>query len=732
MSKSAAANYETRLAELYMAGVDIGDYGHSRKLFNPMIKVACSFIDEKTKKFLKEPLPNTGMPPHFYVTADKSTKHRIVNQVTMICPVVNGSRQAIPLNMSPVYFTSDGNTGSGTHLAKAVLIDLKRHGGIEGVRIMQVQGCVTDGQYLNGPFVSAINAPIMECLKHYEEGTKVEDLLSHVKDPFWWPVQWDPGHWLDKVFTKHKETCFVDRLLKRVSQYHQIFLHGKMHTIAKETAKELSLPFRVTTAFAHQRFMSSSYLSLTNLAVSLEVYIESFKDHDNRQDLGYRLLGQDFCFDLMGVLDLLWPLVLLMLEGQAQWCPGWKFVRYMPKVKDEIKKKILREMKRENPSDNVCPWLGKRGPEIRKMKYGKSDLEVGWLVVEEKQGMPVKWEAREVEDSLKDLSEFGEKILGSLDERFDSSFPLVNKLLSACLDFGLLIEGLCGSRQEMHPVNKTKYAAVGLEEFTRCCKFVGDLPHIRDENLELNEQFAFTIYWQLKSTLIEVVWGNLFRSHFAKFFKRISKSKEGKVMVVTLEDNNDFKNGVLCVQKFNIASTPKFALADVFDVSLSNGDNFLVSLQEDEIIKALYNDAEFYSAVGQSFCILFDIMYAKTGTEAVVESFYRVVEKQEMDGGQHIDILGARSKVDWCLPPVIQCEGALREMAKLYIDGCRESGLPRHYVPVYTHHRRRKYTHGPSKVLKRLQKAEVKLSFSRVIEILGRRVSIDHCNSEKA
>ena len=68
--------------------------------------------------------------------------------------------------------------------------------------------------------------------------------------------------------------------------------------------------------------MSSSYLSLANLEESLEVYIETFKDHDNHPDVGYKLYGRDFVIDLLGILDLLWPLVVLMLQSQAQWCPG--------------------------------------------------------------------------------------------------------------------------------------------------------------------------------------------------------------------------------------------------------------------------------------------------------------------------------------------------------------------------------------------------------------------------
>ena len=35
-------------------------------------------------------------------------------------------------------------------------------------------------------------------------------------------------------------------------------------------------------------------------------------------------------------------------------------------------------------------------------------------------------------------------------------------------------------------------------------------------------------------------------------------------------------------------------------------------------------------------------MYAKSGTEAVAESFYRVVEKQEMDGGQSLKAIVQR------------------------------------------------------------------------------------------
>ena len=126
-----------------------------------------------------------------------------------------------------------------------------------------------------------------------------------------------------------------------------------------------------------------------------------------------------------------------------------------------------------------------------------------------------------------------------------------------------------------------------------------------------------------------------------------------------------------------VASVPPvFSLTEVFQVKLSCGTTLDVVLQEDAVIHALYTDSSLYSVVGQEFCLLFDIMYAKTGTEALAE-------KQKMEGKQSLDVLALRSKiVDWCLTPVLQCDVALTEMERLYI-GDKKHGPKKHYVPIY-------------------------------------------------
>ncbi len=136
-------------------------------------------------------------------------------------------------------------------------------------------------------------------------------------------------------------------------------------------------------------------------------------------------------------------------------------------------------------------------------------------------------------------------------------------------------------------------------------------------------------------------------------------------------------------------------------------------LHEQELITALYTDTDFYTSIGQEFCIIFDVMYAKMGTEAVVESFYGVVRSQEMDGGQSIKVLGDRAKVDWCFPPVLDCERALDEMARLYINGDSELGVKRHHVPVYKDKKSLLTYNSLSKVLTRLKESKKGLSFLR-------------------
>ena len=182
-AKSAVIQYEERIAELYAASADVGEFGHLCKLFLAMLSAVCAYIDKKTLVFLSTPLQNTGMPPHFYVMADKSTNHQITNQVTVICPVVNGRREDIVLNAREVYTSSDGTGCACGALANSIYCDLKKNAGLKGEQLLQVQGRV--------PFIDGMNEPVM---KLFDDGNDcVRSLLE--------PVQWRRS-WLDVVWSR--------------------------------------------------------------------------------------------------------------------------------------------------------------------------------------------------------------------------------------------------------------------------------------------------------------------------------------------------------------------------------------------------------------------------------------------------------------------------------------------------------------------------------------------------
>ena len=194
-----------------------------------------------------------------------------------------------------------------------------------------------------------------------------------------------------------------------------------------------------------------------------------------------------------------------------------------------------------------------------------------------------------------------------------------------------------------------------------------------EENLDLDESFADVIFWKLKAFLIKVIWGKEFEQFFCKCFKKVC----GEKLVSMPIPRGQF------VTTFSVEKDG-FDLRDKFRVTLSDGSSSIYVLQEDQLIQMLYTNPTFYQAVGREFCIIYDIIYdifyAKAGTEAMAESFYRVMDAQEKDGGQSQEVLTMRTKLDWCLPSIMQCEKALSGMAKLYIEGDKSLGLKRHFI----------------------------------------------------
>lgn len=87
---------------------------------------------------------------------------------------------------------------------------------------------------------------------------------------------------------------------------------------------------------------------------------------------------------------------------------------------------------------------------------------------------------------------------------------------------------------------------------------------------------------------------------------------------------------------------------------------------------------------------------------------FRVLETQEMEGGQRHEVLASRTKFDWMLPDLLSCDSILKGAARIYLDGDKKRGLPRHQVPVWSN---KPSSGGLSKVIERHKGAKPGLSF---------------------
>ena len=367
-TKAAATHYESMVITLNKSGAEVGSIGHSRTRFNNLLYSLEKAVDDKCKHVLKKPLKGTQLPPHFYVTADKATPGRETNQVVMACFVNNGRRVAVPLECPKVYQDASGKGGSAEDLAESVHRALIERLDVTGSLLAYAQGKCMDGQYVRGEFNNVLNKKI--------------EAIHKVDTDFWYPIVWDNAHALNIVFnnlrTNERTAKFFKILTKRISVINNTFGHGKMFSLALETAKERDLPFRCTQSISNTRFFSSIYKELEKLTVSLPNYIETFLDHKAGDDeIEYSLSAQDFIIDVLGFLDIFKPFNELMLISQNLQASPWRIVSLVEKL---IKHVAILETDLKHNCLDKFKNLSAHLEDIDNKKFKGAVLEEGWNI----------------------------------------------------------------------------------------------------------------------------------------------------------------------------------------------------------------------------------------------------------------------------------------------------------------------------------------------------------------
>ena len=160
-----------------------------------------------------------------------------------------------------------------------------------------------------------------------------------------------------------------------------------------------------------------------------------------------------------------------------------------------------------------------------------------------------------------------------------------------------------------------------------------------------------------------------------------------------IEFDVQFVNKIIKVEKFVDNS-----LNDKFMFYLDNSEVIIGTFNETSLLYEIYENSFFISGIGQEMCIVIDVMYAKGGTESIAESFYRVMESQVQSGRQSNDILELRTKLDWCLPNVAQCDCLIEKASNYFFND------DKHLNPITV-------LGNKSKVLSRFEKEEPRLPF---------------------
>ena len=248
----------------------------------------------------------------------------MTNQAIVVCPVIAGKRQAIPVQAPCVYELEDIDNGiteaTADKLADNVYETVtSTYSSIEqGTVAESSQDTVCNGQYQAAMFEEILNA------------------LRGKNDPVFDRVIWDPPHSVNLAaedVLSGRSFEFFSRLVLRSSRIHQMFNRGKMLALAKsEVVQSQCQRLLVTSRTCSRRFFTSQCHEFEKLMTSLPVYSETFRENKYNEIKEYEIAGEDFVIDMCGKLDVMRPAIEMLIKLQDLQVPIWKICVWSPKV----------------------------------------------------------------------------------------------------------------------------------------------------------------------------------------------------------------------------------------------------------------------------------------------------------------------------------------------------------------------------------------------------------------
>lgn len=358
------------------------------------------------------------------------------------------------------------------------------------------------------------------------------------------------------------------------------------------------------------------------------------------------IAGQDFLLDLCGVTDILRPRLEMFVELQSLSAPCWKVVTWWKKLRKHMKN-MKAQFSLDVPTP-MFPMLTANLKDIKSGEYKKTRLVPGWMVVStetvaDDTGNKTidTWKVREEKDVESDLKTFITDIITSFNARVDKCTKEMQDILT-CMDLDTLFGLFCGERLDNGKVKLSKgegtLEAYGLEHFQRFFSYICSLRHVHhlsnneDEDACFEPVFGGTVFHKMKQALKDYLW-NTSGQHLMSWFS-LPKSS-GCLKRLSLNDDLNVSVGK---KSFNL---PCFNNTYVLIVE-GIEQPIKAKLNEAAVYNSIYKDGPLFNAIGVEGCVAIDIALAKGGSEAIVESYYSVMNSQKSSGGQLNETLASR------------------------------------------------------------------------------------------
>ncbi|CAB4000473.1 Hypothetical predicted protein [Paramuricea clavata] len=228
------------------------------------------------------------------------------------------------------------------------------------------------------------------------------------------------------------------------------------------------------------------------------------------------------------------------------------------------------------------------------------------------------------------------------------------------------------------------------------------LSHIKAKDDELfDERLSRNVLRQWKSAIRHLVWEKAMKNLLLSCLKPVNDN--GITTAVTTDPEAKLEKMETVAQE-----DCKLNLHPLFALKFTSDAPFQCFVDESKVASLLYTNEILYNKAGSVAMTAFDIATSIGGSEAIVESFYSVMDTQRQVRQLHTT-LENRTILDWATSNVLNLEDVISKAAKLYVDGSSSLKLPRHRVGVMKKKTEKSYK--ASQVLTRMKLEKGRYSF---------------------